>query len=111
MTRRTPKKNYPVGYKRPPVASQFQKGTSGNQQGRRRRSSSYFEALFAVLRETVLINENGARRRVTKQQAIWIRVTNAAATGDKKAGKLLARYQDTRKLAKSRVPATITIVR
>ena len=95
MNKRQANESYDVGYKRPPRDSRFQKGTSGNPFGRRKRSSNYLAALATVLSETVRINENGVPRRVTKHQAIWIRVTNAAVSGNKKARTILARYHET----------------
>ena len=56
-----------VGYKRPPVASRFKKGQSGNPQGRRRRAPATIAAMVAEeLQSTEVISDNGRRLKVPK---------------------------------------------
>jgi Family of unknown function (DUF5681) len=78
-----------VGYRRPPVATRFQKGQSGNPKGRPRGSQNLASLLVKAGRERVVVNINGKRRSVTKHQAIAIQQTNKAAAGDLSAAKFV----------------------
>ncbi|MFZ1011542.1 MAG: DUF5681 domain-containing protein [Candidatus Sulfotelmatobacter sp.] len=71
-----------TGYGNPPESSRFKKGQSGNPKGRRKGSHNVATVLAATLREKVVVNENGARRTVTKLEAAIKQLVNKAATGD-----------------------------
>ena len=64
--------DYDVGYRKPPQHTRFTKGQSGNPRGRRQKN----------LNETVIVSENGGRRKVTKRQAIITQLVNRSATDD-----------------------------
>jgi hypothetical protein len=74
-----------IGYGNPPESSRFKKGQSGNPKGRRKGSHNVATVLAATLREKVVVNENGARRTVTKLEAAIKQLVNKAATGDLRA--------------------------
>lgn len=78
-------KPYAVGYGRPPKASQFQKGQSGNPKGRPKGSLNVATALERELNQRVTIKENGVTRTITKFEAAIKQMVNKAATGDAKA--------------------------
>lgn len=79
------KEKYAVGYGKPPKHTQFKKGTSGNKKGRPKGTKN-FETLFQEeINQSIVITENGQRRRITKGKAIAKQLTNKAATGDLKA--------------------------
>lgn len=80
---------YKVGYGRPPQASRFQKGRSGNPKGRARGSRNLAEIILGAVRETVTITENGQRKKVTKFEAALKQIANRAASGDLKASSLM----------------------
>lgn len=80
---------YAVGYGRPPLASRFQKGRSGNPAGRPKGSRGISAVIAAALGERVTINENGRRRSVTKLEAAFKQMANKAASGDQRAAKLI----------------------
>jgi hypothetical protein len=74
-----------VGYGTPPKHTQFQKGQSGNPKGRPKGSKNVATLLEAVGRESIIVNENGRRRRITKKQAALTQLVNKSASGDLKA--------------------------
>jgi hypothetical protein len=82
-------KTYDVGFRKPPKASQFRKGASGNPRGRPRGSSNWAIVLERALQEKVVINENGERRTVTKFVAAMKQLANQAASGNQGAIRLL----------------------
>ena len=78
-----------VGYCRPPEATRFRKGRSGNPKGRPKGSLNVATVFTKTLREKVVINENGQRKAVTKLEAALKQLVNKAATGDTRALRLL----------------------
>lgn len=74
-----------VGYGRPPRATQFRKGASGNPRGRPRGANSFKTDLAAELREKLTLTENGKERRITKQRAFIKTLTAAAIKKDIRA--------------------------
>ena len=82
---------YRVGYGRPPVATRFRPGQSGNPRGRPRRSPtpSPLSAVAAAAGEPVDVKENGLVRRITKLEAAAKQLANRAAKGEDRAMKFL----------------------
>jgi hypothetical protein len=78
-----------VGYGRPPEATRFQKGVSGNPKGRPKGSQNVASVFMKTLREKVVINEHGQRKRVTKLEAAMKQLINKAASGDQRSTRLL----------------------
>lgn len=74
-----------IGYAKPPVHSRFRKGQSGNPQGRPKGRLNIATVLEKILREKVVINENGRRRTITKLEAAVKQLVNKAANGDLRA--------------------------
>jgi len=62
------KRDYEIGYGKPPRGRPFQKGQSGNPRGPRRKDMS--SLLIAALNEPVYATIDGKRRKITKRQAI-----------------------------------------
>jgi uncharacterized protein DUF5681 len=75
-------KAYDVGFGKPPKASQFRKGSSGNPKGRPKGRRNLATVLERTLQEKVVVNENGVRRTVTKLEAAVKQLVNQAASGD-----------------------------
>jgi hypothetical protein len=81
-SKRKPEGDYEVGYCKPPKASQFQKGRSGNPRGRRKNAKSLRTLLMEALDEKVTVNENGGNRKISKREAAAIQIANRVAMGD-----------------------------
>jgi hypothetical protein len=90
-----PKSSYQVGYKKPPRATQFRPGQSGNPTGRPKGSKSFATELTEELNERINIGENGRRKRITKRRAFAKQLINKALSGDLKAANLLLNKIET----------------
>jgi hypothetical protein len=84
-----PAADYAVGYGRPPVATRFRPGQSGNPRGRPKRARNLAAIVAAALGEPVAVNENGRRRLITKLEAAVKQLVNRAAAGDTRVTQLL----------------------
>jgi Family of unknown function (DUF5681) len=80
---------YAVGYGRPPVATRFQPGKSGNSRGRPKGVKSIGKVLEEALSRRVTTTENGRSRRRRVQDVIIFGVANDAARRDLPSLKLL----------------------
>ncbi len=70
-----------IGYRKPPAATRFRKGRSGNPRGRpknRKRGLPYDH----VLGQMVTIRDGGAERRVTAAEAFLLHLTKKGLEGD-----------------------------
>ena len=81
--------SYDVGYKKPPLATRFQKGVSGNPRCRPKGARNLSTVVSAALNEKVLITENGRKRRISKYEAAVKQLVNRAAGGEVRATQLL----------------------
>ena len=94
-----------VGFGRPPAATRFRKGQSGNPKGRprnRRREIPYDH----LLGQMVTIREDGRERRVTAAEAFILSLTKKGLAGDSAAARAsLAAIEEAR--AKHNVDAPI----
>ena len=69
-----------LGYSRPPRATQFKKGTSGNPRGRPRKRHKKLP-YDAVLGRMVTVRENGRDRRITAAEAFILHLTKKGLEG------------------------------
>lgn len=88
-----PETEHQIGYKRPPVHTRFPEGHSGNRRGRPRGSKNWKTSFLEALATKVTLNENGRRRRLSKQEAMFAQLANRAAQGDPKATQSVLRLQ------------------
>jgi hypothetical protein len=77
--------DYKVGYGKPPQATQFKRGRSGNPEGRRKGSLNLVTDLSAELSEKITVREAGRPRRVSKQRALIKSLMAKALQGDVRA--------------------------
>jgi hypothetical protein len=80
---------YEVGYKRPPKATRFKKGQSGNTKGRPKGAKNFATVLNAELNARITVTENGVRKTISKREAAVKHVVNKAASGHLPAAKML----------------------
>jgi hypothetical protein len=80
---------FEVGYGRPPIATRFRPGQSGNPRGRPKGARNLSTLVAASLSERIAINENGKRRRISKMEAVVKQLVNRAASGELRATQLL----------------------
>ena len=76
---------YPVGYCKPPISSQFQKGKSGNPLGRPRGSKNIVLLLARLLKKKMAVTIDGTSKRITIAEAIALQLVKKAITGDARA--------------------------
>ena len=81
--------DYTVGYRRPPIATRFKAGNSGNPNGRPKGSKNFSTLFAAELAQTVTLTENGKRKKMAKRQALAKQLVNRALSNDPKAAALV----------------------
>ena len=89
MSQKT-KRNYKVGFAKPPVHSRFKPGQSGNPNGRPKEQPSLASALEKELRKPLIIIEHGRRKRLTKLEATARQLANKGVAGDLGAIRVMA---------------------
>jgi len=80
---------YEVGYRKPPKASRWRKGQSGNRRGRQKGARNLMTELIEELGEAISVKEQGVPRSITKQRAVIKAMTAKAIQGDTRAGNIL----------------------
>jgi hypothetical protein len=85
VSRRGPKADYAVGYGRPPIATRFRKGTSGNPSGRPRQSRSVGAILAEILARKITSRDGTRLREVMVQEAMLLKFAENALEGNTRA--------------------------
>jgi hypothetical protein len=92
------KKEYAVGYGKPPQATRFKSGQSGNPSGRPKGTRNLATDLHEELNEKITVREGTATRSISKQRGMVKSLMNAALKGDMRAvaqvTALMDRYMD-----------------
>ena len=98
MTKRKqdlPSPGYSVGYGKPPEATRFKPGKSGNLKGRppvtRKDTES---AINRLLAEKFVVVERGRRRRIPAEEVIYRQQRTKAMSGDLRAAKYLSERKE-----------------
>jgi Family of unknown function (DUF5681) len=79
-----------VGHCRPPLATRFRPGESGNPRGRPRRKRHLGAVVARALRERITVEETDGRvRRLSKLEATVKQIVDGATKGDARATRLL----------------------
>ena len=81
--------DYKVGYRRPPLHTQFKPGQSGNPKGRPRGQKNLGTLIREAANERVTLREGERTRQVTKLQAFVIKNFNGALASDEKAASVV----------------------
>ena len=76
---------YAVGYKKPPVKTQFKKGHSGNERGKLPGRKNLKTEIMEELSTRITVTENGKKFKLSKQSIIIKRMVSDEAKGDAKA--------------------------
>src|SRR6266849_2816817 len=83
------KRDYEVGYGKPPVHTRFRKGQSGNPRGRPRGSKNLTTLVSDALDQLVVVTENGRRRKIAKRELGIAQLVNKFAMADPHATRIL----------------------
>lgn len=75
---------YEIGYRRPSESGRFKKGKSGNPKGRPKGSNNFLTLLEQELGQSIVVNENGKKKTITRLQAMVKRMVAGALQGDQK---------------------------
>lgn len=90
------KKDYDVGYRKPPRHTQFKPGQSGNPRGRPKKEQSFPAALDKALKAPVKVRENGKERVMSGFEACVTRLMTDAIQGKTSALKMILNYAEDR---------------
>jgi hypothetical protein len=82
-------RQYDVGFRKPPLHTRFKKGRSGNPKGRPVGQKNMNSLITRALNRSVIVTENGRRKKVTKREAIVMQLVNKSASADFTAIRML----------------------
>lgn len=81
--------DYEVGYAKPPKATRFRKGQSGNPGGRPKGARGFAASIKRELESKVTVREGSNAVQISKAQAMAKRLSEKALKGDMQALKIL----------------------
>jgi hypothetical protein len=77
--------NYPVGYGRPPLASRFKSGRSGNAKGRPKGSKNLKTLIREAMTASISVQEGETTKRVSRLEGVVLRQLQKALMGSDQA--------------------------
>jgi hypothetical protein len=86
--------DYEVGYGKPPVATRFKKGQSGNPSGKPKKIALEFDpgkVLQSIDNEEIVVQFDGKRKRMRKLEIYFQQLFNKAIRGDLTAARFIAK--------------------
>ena len=83
--RNGPKRDYDVGYRKPPSAHRFKHGNKANPRGRKKGSRNRKVVIHDVFFEAVTVREGGKIRQMSALEAVLKKMLSKALSGDNKA--------------------------
>ena len=111
MTNQSDKKDYEVGYGKPPKRTRYKPGQSGNPKGRPKGSKSRRAVIDEILDTKVVVTIGGKRRKVTKWHLIVeTGVTEALVSKNFKLLEMLGVFKEAQKVEQPfEYPPTFTL--
>lgn len=76
---------YEVGYGKPPKATQFKKGQSGNPKGRPKGARNTRKLALEKLDETMLVKQDGVTKNLPRREIMILALSRKAMQGDIRA--------------------------
>jgi hypothetical protein len=87
-------KDYEVGYKKPPVATRFKKGQSGNPNGPPKKIAQNLnpgKVLQSIDNEEIVVKIDGKRKHMPKAEILFRQLFTKAIRGDLTVARLIAK--------------------
>jgi hypothetical protein len=79
------KKEYEVGYGRPPKEHRFKPGNNANPNGRKKKTQNRKVVVRDILLEPIAVKEGGEVKQMSKLEAVLKKTMSKALSGDHKA--------------------------
>lgn len=83
------KKNYTVGFGKPPKQHQFKKGQSGNPKGRPPGTKNFETELREVLDSPITVNRDGRTQTISVKKAALLKLSERSLSGNVPAMRVL----------------------
>jgi hypothetical protein len=80
-----------VGYGRPPKASRWKPGQSGNPSGKKKGTKNGATILQEIMQRMISVSDNGKVRKITVQEGLYVAHVTRGLKGDLKAATFLLR--------------------
>ncbi len=91
--------DYEIGYGKPPKATQWPKGQSGNPSGKRKKEQSLAEMIAKLADEEIVVQRNGVACSMTQKEAMLRSVFAKAMKGDLPSAKFISEHWETDSMA------------
>jgi hypothetical protein len=88
-TKTETKRDYDIGYGKPPLGRPFKKGQSGNPSGRPAKSAKGAPLLVRKFDEQVLEVTNGRCQKTTRHEVVMVQLVDQSAVAGLSASKIL----------------------